>query len=355
MGIWYATREQIKSSMEVAQTAWIDSLIDAKLESASRSAEKFLHRRFYPELRTVRKDWPNNQYAPTRQIWLDDSEIISLSSLTSGGVSIPTGNVMLRRGDDIEEPPYSYMEIDLSTSSALSAGTTFQRSNVMTGVFGFNETDTSVPAHGLLGGNINSSVTSIVINPTSGKLAVGVGSLLMIGTERLVITERQMSDTTANVLVALTASNADKIVSVADGTLFARGEVILVDAERMRVNDIAGNNLVVSRSWDGSALDSHDIGSDIYAEHTFTVKRGALGSTAAAHNSGDSVYAHEYPGPVNELTVAETVVLLEQNSSGYARTVGSGPNLREAKGAGLDDIRQRAWLGYGRKSRKGAV
>jgi hypothetical protein len=121
----------------------------------------------------------------------------------------------------------------------------------------------------------------------------------------------------------------------------------------MRVNDIAGNTLVVSRSWDGSVIDDHSIGADIYALRTFTANRGVLGSTAAAHTAADSIYAHQFV--VNELVVAETVTLLEQQSSGYARTVGSGANLREAKGVGLEDIRQRAWMSYGRKSRKGAV
>src|SRR5829696_8951789 len=132
MGIKYATREQVKNSLEIAHSAWADALVDSKLEASSRGVEKFLHRRFYPELRTIRKDWPNNQYAPTRQIWLDDQELVSLTSLTSGGTAISTANIFLRRGDDLAEPPYSYLEIDQSTSSSLSAGTTFQRSNAIT-------------------------------------------------------------------------------------------------------------------------------------------------------------------------------------------------------------------------------
>lgn len=354
MGIWYATREQVKNSLEIAHSAWSDTLVDGKLEAASRGVEKFLHRRFYPELRTIRKDWPNNAYAPPRQIWLDDQELISLTSLVSGGTSIPTANVFLRRGDDLDEPPFSYLDLDLSTSSALSAGDTFQRANVITGLFGHNDTDTSVP-HAVLGGNINSSVTSLVVTPSSGQINLGVGSLLLIGTERLVVTERAMSDTTQNLTNTLTSSNGDTVVGVGSGAAFARGEVILIDGERMRVNDIAGNNLIVSRSWDGTVIDDHTIGADVYALRTLTVRRGALGSTAAAHTLSDSIYTHEYPGLVNELTIAETVVLLEQNSSGYARTVGSGPNLREAKGVGLDDVRQRCWLAHGRKSRKGAI
>lgn len=352
MGIRYATREQVRSSLEIAHSAWSDALIDGKLETTSRDAEKFLHRRFYPELRTIRKDWPGYQYSPTWQLWLDDQELISLASFVSGGTSIPTADIKLRRGDDLAEPPYSYLEIDLSSSSAFSSGLTWQQSNVLTGVFGYNETDTGT-VRGLLGGNINSAVQTLVINPSNGTLDVGVHSLLLIGTEYLVLTDRRMSDTGQNLGAALTASNGDTVVSVGDGTAFANGEIILIGGERMRVNDIAGNTLIVSRAWDGTVIDDHLINADIYALRTFTATRGVLGSTAAAHTAADPVYAHQFV--VNELVLAETVVLLEQQSSGYARTVGSGPNLREAKGVGLEDIRQRAYMSYGRKSRKGAV
>jgi len=288
MGIKYATREQVKTSLEIAHSAWSNALIDGKLETASRDAEKFLHRRFYPELRTISKDWPGYQYSPTWQLWLDDQELISLASFVSGGTSISTANIKLRRGDDLAEPPYSFLEVDLSSSAAFSSGPTFQQSNAITGVFGYNETDTDT-VRGLLGGNINSSVQTLVINPSNGVLDVGVHSLLLIGT----------------------------------------------------------------RSWDGTVIDDHAISDDIYALRTFTATRGALGSTAAAHTAADSVYAHQFV--VNELVIAETVVLLEQNASGYARTVGSGPNLREAKGVGLEDVRSRAWISYGRKARKGAI
>jgi len=352
MGIKYATREQVKDSLEIAHSAWSNALIDGKLETASRDAEKFLHRRFYPELRTISKDWPGYQYSPTWQLWLDDQELISLASFVSGGTSISTANIKLRRGDDLAEPPYSFLEVDLSSSAAFSSGPTFQQSNAITGVFGYNETDTDT-VRGLLGGNINSSVQTLVINPSNGVLDVGVHSLLLIGTEYLVVTDRRMSDTGVNLTAVLSASNGDTVATVGDGTAFARDEIILIGGERMRVNDIAGNNLIVSRSWDGTVIDDHAISDDIYALRTFTATRGALGSTAAAHTAADSVYAHQFV--VNELVIAETVVLLEQNASGYARTVGSGPNLREAKGVGLEDVRSRAWISYGRKARKGAI
>lgn len=352
MGIWYATREQVNDSLEVAHTARANALIDAKLEAASRSLEGFLKRRFYPERRTMQVDWPNYQYAPTWTLWLTD-DLISLEELSSGGTDI-TADAIPRRSDDKAEPPYSRIEIDLSSSSAFGGGNSFQRSISITGVWGDKETSTSLAA-GLVGSSINSSVSSIVINPSAGYYSIGVGSLLLVGAERMVLTDRRMSDTGQNLQSNLDDINSAVSVVVSDGTAFAVGETILIDAERMRVDDIAGNTLIVTRAWDGSALATHTSTADIYALRTFTVLRGVLGSTAASHDAGASVYAHQFPGIINELCLAETVVLLEQSSAGYARTVGSGPSQRESSGAGLADIRDRAWLAYGRKGRLTAI
>lgn len=357
MDIVYATREQVTRSLEIAHTSWSNSLIDQKLRASSRSIEGLLHRRFYPERRTILKDWPNYQGAPTWQLWLDGEELISLETLTSGGNVIPGNQRFLRRGDDRDEPPYSYIELDLSTAAAFGAGLTFQRSVSVLGLFGYKETDTSVPASGQLGGNVNSSVQSIVINPLNGSLDVGVGSLLLVGTERMVLTNRRMSDTGQNLQGTMTDVQSDVIVDVTDGTAFAVDEVILLGAERMKIDDIAGNNLIVTRAWDGTPLTTHSAAEDVYALRTFTAARGVLGSTAASHTLADSVWAHDY-GIVNELCIAETVVALEQNSAGYARVVGSGANARESKGAGLEDLRMRAQEAVGRgghKTHAGAV
>lgn len=354
MGIWYATREQVRSSLEITHASWSDSLVDQKLESSSRSIEGFLHRRFYPERRTVLMDWPNMQSAATWQLWLGRNEIISLETLTSGGTNL-TSAALLRRGDDLNEAPYSLIELDLSDNLSFGGGLTFQQSISILGLYGYDDTNTSVPASATLNGTINSSVQTLVLSPSNGKLSVGVGSLLLLGTERIVLTDSRMSDTGQNLGSAMDALNSDVIVDVSDGTLFAKGEVILLGAERMRINDIAGNNLIVSRQWDGSVLTAHTLGEDVYALRTFTAQRGALGSTAASHLDTVSAWAHDY-GIVNELCIAETVVALEQNSSGYARTVGSGPSTREAVGGGLEDIRERAMAARGRnKARHGAV
>lgn len=347
MGIWYATREEVASSLEVGVNAYASALMDAKIEAASRSLEGLLHRRFYPERKTVSFDWPNYSGSPTWELDLGSNELISVETFTSGGTVIPSTDFFLRRSDDKDEPPYTRIEIDLDSSAALSAGPTWQRSAVILGLYGDTDTATDLPS-AALGVSVSSSATTWTVNPSSGLYRVGVGALMLIGTERVILRERAMADTTVNTAGVLANNKADRILAVTDGTQFVKGETILVDAERMEINDIAGNNLIVARAHDTSTLDDHASGVDVYALRQFTVERHALGTSAAAHTAGDLLYKHDFPGLVNELCTAEAVVLLEQNASGYARTVGTGTVQRESVGQGLLDLRARTIDMHGR-------
>lgn len=360
MGIWYATREQCTRSLEIANTSRAAPIIDRYLETSSRALEQTLHRRFYPEIKSVSFDWPGRDYSPTYRLDLGINEIISLTSFTSGGTALLPSEYILRRWDNRNEPPYQYIEINQAGSGAFQSGDTYQQALVLTGLFGFQDTDTSL-AGASLGASVNSSATSFVLNPTDGYFTPGVGSLILIGTERVQVVQRSMRDTAVNTAGTLTDRQADKTLAVADASGFAIDEIILVDAERMRIDDIAGNNLLVTRAFDGSQLASHASGADIYALRTFTVRRGVLGTSASSHTQGDAAYVHTYPGPVNELCIASTIVGVEQNAATYARTIGSGnsgssqASTREASGKGLIEIQEMAYWSYGRTQRSTGV
>lgn len=354
MEIKYATREEVKASLEVAQTARADYLIDEKIAAASRAVESLTHKRFYPERRTVKVDWPNHSYAPVWTLWLDSNQLISVETLTAGGTTIASGDYILRRYDDVDEPPYTAIEINRASNAVFQSGTTSQRAIHITGVFGETATSTTLASATLVTG-IDSDDTTITVQPNGGRLDIGVGALILLGTEYLNVVDRAMADTAVNTAGTLEAKQAARLLAVGNGAAFARGEIIMVDAEKMRVDEIAGNNLIVTRSFDGSALDSHLSGVDIYAFRQCTVERHAVGSTAASHLSSAVIYTHRYPSLINELCIAEAVVMLSQNASAYARVVGSGNNQREAVGKGLDDLRERAFRTYGRTSRSGAI
>ncbi|HTS05692.1 MAG TPA: hypothetical protein VMP68_08920 [Candidatus Eisenbacteria bacterium] len=351
MGVWYATQEQILNALEILQSSYSNALIGQKLEWSSRSIERQLHRRFYPELRTISKDWPNYSDGYAWQIDLNDQEMISLTSVVSGGTDI-TSDCFLRRGDDLAEPPYSILQVSLASRFAFSTSVTFQKSLVLTGLFGYKDTDTSLPS-ALFAVDVNSSATSITLKPSNNALGIGVGSLIYTGTERMLITARVMASTGETISADVAAAQASTSLSSAGAANFGVGEVILIDSERMRINDIAGTTLIVDRAWDGTVLATHSSGAGIYALRQCTVERGALGSTAASHTTGDAVYSHSFE--VNELCIAETVCALEQNAGAYARTIGTGSSARDAVGGGLEDIRDMTYAAYGRMSRSDVV
>lgn len=353
MGIFYATREQVMRALTVMDSARAGTLIDAKIDAASRSLEGFLHRRFYPERRTILRDWPNKSYMPTWELDLGDQEMISVEAVTAGGTPITSG-VYLSRADDLAEPPYGTLNVDLSSGYAFSSGTTFQRALSIVGLFGYRDTATVTPS-AVLADALDDSSTTVNLLPASGIYDVGIGALLRIGSERLIVIRRNMVSTTRTTTSALLASQGSQTFTCANASEFAEEEVILIDGERMRVDEISGTTIRVTRAWDGTTLQAHSSGSTIYALRQAVVQRGALGSTAAAHDDATNVYTHQYPGLVNELCIAETVVMLEQNAAGYARTIGTGGREKESADAGLADIRDRAWRALGRKNRSGAI
>ncbi len=312
MGIWYTTRERVQLTLEGADTSRSASLIDQKIEAASRAAEMLTHRRFYPELKTIKMDWPNYQYVAPWQLWLNDNEAISISSLTAGGTTISGSNYALRRGDDKPEPPYSYIEILQSSGSAFAGGVNGQQQSVVaTLLTGWNDTDTSVP-QASLGGAINSSVLTMVFNPSTGVYSdLGVGSLVLIGSERLQVIARRFSAVSGQTLTAgISDFQSAVAVPVTSGAAFAIDEVILIDSEKMRITDISGNTLICDRAHDGTVLDTHLINATVSARRTLTCRRGVLGSTAASHSSSDPVYVHAYPEPLPELVTAKACMAL---------------------------------------------
>jgi len=357
VGVWYASREDVKTALDYKETARNNAQVDRAIEYASRSIEKLCHRVFYPTVATRYFDWPNHQYAKAWRLWLDQNDLISVTALVSGGVTIPASDYFLEPVNS--GPPYSYIEIDLSSAASFSAGDTFQRSIAIAGLWGYGNDE--APA-GTVAANATSSATSIQVSDSA---SIGVGQLLRIGTERLLVTEKAMKDTGVNIDASDSLTAAKNDVAITLSTLTGApvvGEVILIDSERMLVVDLAGSVATVIRGWDGSVLAAH--AANIYAPRTLTVTRGALGTTAAATTAADPVVKWLSPGPVRELCIAEAVVALLRESSGYAaqtgvgsqsRTVGGGQATRTAPGIGIGDLRDQVYASHGRKARSRAV
>lgn len=349
--VWYATREQVKASVEVSNSYRANRLIDRALADASDSADRLCRRVFYPRYAERKFDWPNEDSPTPGRLWLGgQSELLELTYLESGGSVISLANVLLY---PTSGPPYDRIELDQSASATFESGPTTQQTGLFRGLLG-SAPDRQVDVASVSAGGIGSADTTISV--TDGSL-IGVGSLLKIETERLIVTER-MPLAAPGTLAApgLTAEQRSITVPLSSATLAPEpGETILIDGERMMVQDRTGTNVYVTRAVDGSVLAAHTAGAAVYTYRSLRVTRGAVGTTAAAHTADTTITAYEPPSSVNGLVVAEALNQVAQENAAYARVIGSGENQREARGAGLADKRKRVRTELGRRVRMGAV
>lgn len=345
--VWYATREDVKAALDSAETARNNAQIDRALSAATPIVEGQLRRKFYPLVATKYFDWPNDQRAFPWRLWFDQHDLASLTTLVTGGITVPSSGYYLE--PNRSGPPYTNVVMRLDSQYAFSVGATFQRSIAITGVWSYNLDED--PAGTLAAAVLDTTGTTINVTDSA---SIGVGQILRIDNERMTVTGKSQLTTGQTVQTPMTASNANDQLAVSDGTKFVIGEVLTVDTERMLVVDIAGNNLTVKRAWDGSVLASHS-GSTIYAPRTLTVVRGDLGTTAATHSNTTAIAKHRVPGLVRQLQVAESLVQLGLETTGYLRTATRGEGQGRPVISMVEDLRQQAYQAHGRKIRNRAA
>lgn len=350
MGVRYATREAVKVSLDVNQTARTDALVDDALDAATISVDGLLRREFRPIKTTYSYDWPNNlQYARTWTLWLDGqpAQLITLASATSGGTTLNPGNLILQPTH--LGPPFNSVEINLGSGSSWNSGSsTWQQSIALTGTWGYRLDYVSA---GTAAAAIDESQTTISVTDSA---VVGVGDFLLVDAEWLNVTDKRSLTTSQTITADLAASLTVDSVTPSGGT-FHVGELLTVDTERMLIVDILGSALVVKRGYDGSTLAAHTTGATIYAQRTLVVERGSRGSEAGTHSSGATIRRHDVPALARSLAIAEAQNTILSRRSGYARTVGSGDNEQEASGRGLGQLRRDAMAALGRTLRKVAI
>lgn len=343
----YATREQVKTALDSTETARNNRRIDRLLAAASRDADKLTLRRFYPMIETRYFDWPEEQdTARSWRLWLGRDELAGQpTAVVSGGTVLTPGTYRARPDNG---PPFDHLETDLGSTAALASGPgSWQRAIAITGPFGYQLDHDRGP---VLAADLDDTAPLCTVTASAD---LGVGSLIKIGSEYLTVTGRSMTGTGDTLLVPMDGQLASNQVRVTDGTAFTEDEVIMLDAEKMRVEEIAGNTLIVKRQWDGSILASHN-GSTVYAPRGLTVERGQCGTAAAHHTAGDQVQVFRFPEIINRFTIAQALASLLQESAGYGRTIGTGDNQREAAGKALGVARKDLETGFYR-IRVGAV
>jgi hypothetical protein len=343
----YVTRERLARALDVKASAYLRDALDGACRTGSRMVEGLLHRQtLYPVLKTRYVDFPSRQDAPNWRVYFDDDALISLTGATAGGSTIPTDQFFL--APDNAGPPYDYLELSRASSYAFTSSATTQRALAFTGLYGYRNDENTATT---LTSALSATATALAVAAPAG----GVGALLRIDSERIVVTEQGWASG-GTIGSSPTASSSDVLLTVADTSVFKLGETLLVDAERLLVQDIVGSTtLMVRRAFDGTALAAHTSGATLYRHLAPVVYRGACGTTAATHASGATVYRWVCPPPAEELAQAYAEDAFLQGGSGYARTVGSGEAERQASGTGIRALEQRVMTTMGRMARTRAV
>lgn len=333
------------SAVDIQPTAEFFHRVDDAIASASRAVEGLTHRRFNPVLATKTFDWPdgNRSY---RIRFNQPDELISLSGIVSGGTTMLATDF---DGYPTDGPPYSSLESPRASDTAY-----FQRgvngsqgALALTGVWGYDIKEVSAATTSEA---LDTSEVGIDVGPNT----IGVGSLLRVDSERMQVVGKEWADSTQTGTLA--ASNAGVSLTVVNGSLFTAGETLLIESERVRVIDIAGNILTVKRAVDGSVLDDH-AASAIYAQRTLVVERGVYGTTLATHSTSADVQRFIYPPLISQLARGYAVVALLGEESGFARTVTRSETTsdRISYARSIQLLEQQVEARYARRGRVRAV
>lgn len=343
---WYCTRERVMRASDLNASAYRSAEIDAAIESASIAVDKLCKRgddtrpAFAPWTGEIVYDWPVDNNDNAYKFWLGRNSLLSFDEVVSGGIDITTDC----QGWPNEGPPFRAIEVNQASSNLLTfVDGVGQQSLTISGVWCAAPLAERSSAPWVLAGSMDASTQIALI-----AAPIGVGSIVRVGTERMFVTERTW--TTSSQTGSLASSMAAQTLAVSDGTAFLVGEELLLDAERVLVRDIAGNNVIVTRAWNGSTLAAHT-SATIYQARSCTVERGALGTTAASHSASALVLVFQPPWFVEQLTVAYAQDQREQEAAAYSRTIGSGEAERMASGRSIKDLEDKVLAAYGRQLR----
>lgn len=375
----YCSREDSLRAIDFKDgiTTEVQGKTDRAIQAVSRNIEGHLHRLFYPWDRVIWKDFPNYQYTSPWKLYLDNigEEMVCLTALASGGISIGLDQCFLRPQNPRPGFPYTRIELDRSSGATFGGQSSTPQNAIMAmGTCGF--TADADPA-GTLTGAVSNSAAGILVSDAS---LMGVGDLLILGYgrgeapypddtlghagiippyagERVLVSDRQAADTglaqSGEGCSAISSADT-QLQWTGTGTAPAQGEVLLLDSEQMLVLSVAAGVATVERAWNGTVLQAHS-SAEIWAYRSLYVQRGFLGTAAQSWPEGTAVYRHRVPQMVRELAIGESVNRILQETSGYSRMVGSGDAARPASGIALADLWAEARTGYGRQARSRAV
>lgn len=332
MGARYTTRERVADALDIAVTALRAEQIDAAIEAASRSIDDDFRRRFTPELATKYLTWPPRDGGnPSYILRLEYNEAITVTAVTANGTAV-TGWTLEPNDTG---PPYTRIEMP-ADGAGFTYGSTPQRNIAVTGLFGY--TDEQTPLGSLTAELADTDTTLNTPSSLDFAAQIGVGTTLIIETERITVTGKAFAASPETITGNLTASAAETTVPVSSAFGIRPRSMIEVDGERMKVASVSGSNLIVKRAVDGSVLAAHASGTTFHVPRALTLARGAHGTTAATHATSTAVTKWVPPGAIERLCTAAAIDGYEQERTGHAETAGTGETQTSDRGRGLPGL-----------------
>lgn len=317
----YCTLEQVKAAVNVTAPAINDAQIVRGISSASALIDSDMRRpigAFWPVTDTRYFDWLDHQYSLTWRLWLNGNDLAAApTQVVSGGVDITSG-VLARNGTDDSIPPFNSLEANLATDATFMATASYQRAVAVTGLY------LACPPVESPGGTLAAVGSTDTTAVCSDGNAVGVGSVLRVDAERMLVTGKALAASGQTLQANMAASNNANTVAVTTGSAFHAGEVLTIDSEQLLITVVAGNNLLVKRQWNGTPLLAHTATAPIFVNRQLTLARGALGTTAASHAANAPIALHVVPNSVQSLALAESLRLLGIERAGYTVIIERG-------------------------------
>lgn len=337
--IWYASMTEVQRAADLPSSLFFDTRLQQVMNQATDAVKELCHRDFEPTVDTRWFRWPQDVAQDPGLLMLGRNELISVTSIVNGdGSTVDLSDCkLIKVGTGDDGPPYSAIEYTGGwTQNADFSG----RSIGVTGVYGFKNDETSITTTAS-----NLTGTTVDVADSSG---LGVGSLIRIATERLVIRRRGWLTSSNAVAINLPAEESSSSFTVTSGAAFNIGEWLLLGAEQMEVVDIVGNTLFVQRAINGSGLQVHTAVTTVYVNRRLTVHRGVLGTSSVDTASGASVYLFQWPGLVNQQCKAEALQIIQQDAASYGSRSGSGQGEMPMAVRGIPELRNRVMGRYGR-------
>ena len=358
----YCTRTDVMTATDIQLTIDTARLADSAIEAAADEADRLTKRRFWNAIETNYYDWPNFQRAYPWRIWLDAKEVadkdgtgplasapvIKTGVQSSSPQTIPLSAIFWQPRN--YGPPWNAIELSRASSYSFGLSGTPQEDVSIQAVTGYWA---KTRAGGTLAAAVSSASAGTVT--VSDSSVLGVGDVLIAGTEQLLVSDQAMTSTGQVQAGAgcTTAQENDNVLTVADGTQVHAGETLQLDAEWMLAESVTGSNVTVQRAVLGTVLATHS-GATVYAPRQLAVLRGFGNTTAATYTQGTALLVQLIPPEVHEYAIAEAQNYMFQKTSGYARTIGEN-GARTVPGGSLPDLRQRVQERYGRQARQRAV